>query len=51
LTYTDGEVRLKSHRLENLKNHEKPLVIHYRYRLDNLVTLADDEVLCRLPAC
>ncbi len=45
LAYSEGDVELKSHQLENLADYKKPLVIRTRYTIDNLVTVTPDEVI------
>lgn len=45
LTYSDGDVKLTSHEIENMQDYKKPLVIKTRYTIDNLVTVTPDEVI------
>lgn len=45
LTYTDGQVKVRSAKVVDLKDAEKPLKIRYSYTVDNLVTLAGDEAV------
>ena len=45
LTYTDGDVNLKSHEIKNLEDYKKPLSIILEYEIDNLVMVTPEEVI------
>jgi hypothetical protein len=45
VSYSEGEVKIVSHVLENEKEHQKPLILRYSYTIDNLITHLPDEVL------
>lgn len=45
LTYTDGDVNLKSHEIKNLEDYKKPLSITLEYEIDNLVMVTPEEVI------
>lgn len=45
MTYSDGHTTITSSSIENLSDHRKPLIIRLRYTIDNLVTIAPEEVI------
>jgi len=45
LTYTEGDVTIQSKTIENLEDYTKPLIISLTYKIDNLITMAPDEVI------
>ncbi len=45
LTYEDGDVELKSYKIENREAYKTPLVIRMEYTIDNLVTVTPEEVI------
>lgn len=45
LTYSEGDVKLVSYDIENLRDYKMPLMINLRYTIDNLVTVTPEEVI------
>lgn len=45
LTYEEGDVKLKSYKIENREAYKVPLTIRMEYTIDNLVTVTPDEVI------
>lgn len=45
LTYSEGDVKLTSYEIENLRDYKMPLMLNLRYTIDNLVTVTPDEVI------
>jgi hypothetical protein len=45
LTYSEGDVKLKKYEIENQDDYQKPLIIRFNYRIDNLVTVTPEEVI------
>lgn len=45
LTYSEGDVKLVSYDIENLRDYKVPLMINLRYTIDNLVTVTPEEVI------
>jgi hypothetical protein len=45
ISYSEGQVKILSYDVISEKEYRKPLVLRYTYTIDNLVTLASDEVL------
>ena len=45
LTYTDGDVDVKSNEILNLDNYKKPLSLILEYEIDNLIMVTSEEVV------
>lgn len=45
LTYDEGDVKLESHTVSDLKSYKEPLEIELNYTIDNLISITPDEVL------